>query len=266
VANPFLSVIDQVLPQPQAGLLAGILFGTKVSINKELLDALLTTGTIHLVALSGQNISILVNVFSSVTLILGRKLSVLISCVSIIIFIFFVGPSPTVIRAGIMGIISLLSVYFGRKAWSLLSLIIASGLMLLAVPALIENISFQLSCVATFGIIIFGPSKVKPQRRLWGIIVQDALLNFQTTLAAQVFTVPIILFHFKRFSLIAPITNVLVAWTITPIMVLGLVLSVLGYIWLPLGEIIAFFIWLPINYLILMIKVTALLPFASFQW
>ena len=122
MTNPFIEVINQVLPEPQASLLNGILFGIKAHFPKELFEALITTGTIHIIALSGQNISILTAIVSKMTLPFGRKLSCLLTVAGVVGFVIFVGVEATTIRAAIMGSLSLLAIYFGRKNWSLLSL------------------------------------------------------------------------------------------------------------------------------------------------
>src|SRR3989338_8087128 len=105
--NPFVEVINQVLPEPQAGLLNGILFGIRARLPKDLYEGLITTGTVHIVALSGQNIAILTKIISEVTLTLGRKVSSLLTVASVVGFVAFVGAEPTIVRAAIMGSLSL---------------------------------------------------------------------------------------------------------------------------------------------------------------
>ena len=164
MVNPFLEVINQSLPEPQASLLSGILFGVKYSFPQDFYQALVSTGTIHIIALSGQNISILTKIISDISSPLGRRKSVFISLFGIIAFVIFVGIEATLIRAAIMGSMSLLAVYFGRKKWSLLSLVLAGGLMLIINPAWGANISFQLSFLATLGIILFSQVEIyKPK-------------------------------------------------------------------------------------------------------
>ena len=198
ILNPFVDIINQVLPEPQAGLLNGILFGIRANMPKNFYEALITTGTVHIVALSGQNISILAKVISEITLRCGRRISIWITFSSIIGFVLFVGFEPTLIRAAIMGSLSLLAVYFGRKDWSLLSLILAAGMMLIVNPSWIDNLSFQLSFLATLGIILLSSgTPLKRAKNLVEEIKNDLLLNLRTTLSAQIFTVPIIFIPFR---------------------------------------------------------------------
>src|SRR5688572_1955887 len=96
------AIISQLLPEPQAGLLAGILFGIKANFSTAVRDALVITGTLHIVALSGQNISILIGVVHFFLLRFCRRpIANIVSILIIIGFIWFVGPSASVIRAGI---------------------------------------------------------------------------------------------------------------------------------------------------------------------
>ncbi len=265
MVNPFISVINQVLPEPQAGLLNGILFGIRSNLPKDFYNALITTGTIHIIALSGQNISILTRVISEITLVFGRTISILLTIFSIVSFVIFVGPSSTIIRAALMGAITLIAVYFGRQSWALLSLILTAGIMLIINPSWIGEISFQLSFLATCGIILFVRQEAAKSTSLMKEIFQDLKINFKTTIAAQIFTIPAIWLHFHRISLIAPLSNVLIAWTITPIMILGFALSLLGFIFLPLGKLVALIVWVPLSFIAAIVNLTAKIPFASIQ-
>lgn len=294
----FTTIINQLLPEPHAGLLNGILFGTKAMLSRDLYNQLVKTGTLHIIALSGMNITILTNLVS-VTLLrfVSRRIASLLTVGIIIGFILFVGVSASVIRAGIMGSTTLLAVVFGRQAWSLLSLILAVSIMLIAKPLWISDIGFQLSVLATLGIILFSKktvehraSKVGIEDRkskleneglfsnlhlpplfstlyrllsfLWSLIEDD----LRITLAAQVFTIPILLFHFHRISLVSPFSNVLIGWVIAPVTVLGLVTIIAGWVWLPLGQVFAWITWVPLQYVLTSIWITSMLPFASFSW
>lgn len=265
--NIFSQKTNRLLPEPQASLLNGILWGEQKAMPKDFYEALRRTGTLHIIALSGMNITILVNLLGKMTLFLGRRRSVIINIIIIIIFIWFVGPSASVVRAGIMGGLSLIAVYFGRKSWSLLGLFLAAGIMLIVNPDWIGNLGFQLSFLATTGIIIFGgKTKVYKKRGVVGEFINDGKENLRTTLAAQVFTMPIILYNFKQLSIIAPLTNVLVLWIVQPITVLGFILSIIAFIWLPLAFPLAWILWVPLMYFIEVVKITAKIPLAAISF
>ncbi len=267
INNPFISSLNSLLPEPHASLLSGILFGTRTSMPKDFYTDLITTGTLHIVALSGINISILVNLVAQTTLFLGRKASSILTICLIVLFVIFVGPSPSVVRAAIMGSLSLIAIYFGRQSWGVLSLILTAGIMLLYDFSFAGNISFQLSFLATFGIILANRNAKRQNSKGWiNQLFQILKENFKLTFYAQIFTLPVILYNFHRLSLIAPIANIMIEWVIQPIMVLGFVTAISGLIWWPLGVIPAWLVWVPLTYLISIIEVLAKIPGASLQF
>jgi len=230
--NPFIPIINSSLPEPQASLLTGMIFGVKSTLPKYLYQDMITTGVVHITAISGSNISILMRLISEITITFGRRISSLLTIIFIFCFVFFLGFEPTIIRAAIMGSMQLIAVYFGRQNWALLSLILAAGTMLIINPAWIGNLSFQLSFLATLGMILFGTIK-KTQINSWHQeLKREVIINLRTTLSAQIFTVPLIFYYFRQISLISPITNLLISWTIGSIMILGIFLSLLGWVWL----------------------------------
>lgn len=287
-------LLGKMLHEPYAGLLAGIVFGTKATLSRDLYDMLIQTGTIHIIALSGFNITILASITNMTILpFLGRVRSSIVTIMLIALFIWYVGPGPSIVRAGIMGTLSLLAVIYGRQAWALYSLIISSGIMLLYKPEWLANISFQLSVVSTLGIILFGRKKYSGHKMLkrfelyekdmlarWDIAhVFEKLLymcvkgvqfvfqlfsdDLRVTLAAQVFTVPLIFYYFHRVSLVSPIANMLIGWAIAPVTVFGICATVLGVLWLPLGRLCALCAWIFLKYIITVVSLTSRVPFAS---
>ncbi|TSC53939.1 MAG: competence protein ComEC [Microgenomates group bacterium LiPW_16] len=266
-SNIFSQQTNKLLPEPQASLLDGILWGERAQMPKDFFEALRRTGTLHVIALSGMNITILVNLLGKITYFLGRKKGILVNLVLIVIFIWFVGSPPSVVRAGIMGTLSLLAVYFGRRNWAFLSLILAAAAMLLVNFSWLWEVSFQLSFLATMGIILLTPrAQIRKKQGLVGEFIHEGRENLRTTLAAQIFTLPIILYNFKQLSLIAPLTNILVLWIVQPIMVLGFLLSLVAIIFSPLALPLAWIIWVPLTYFIEVVKLTAKLSFAQISF
>jgi competence protein ComEC len=274
-------LIGQILPEPHAGLLSGILFGTKATIAPALKDALITTGTIHVTALSGANITILVSLVGTLLLLVfSRQITAVLTCGIIIGFVWFVGPSASVVRAAIMGVLALSSTVFGRQYAALLSLCIAIVAMLVIHPSWITDLSFQLSVLSTLGVVLFckkplldyatwkkqqaekPPMYVKSVKILYRLIEDD----LRMTLSAQVFTIPLILFAFGRLSLVAPFANVLIGFLIPPLTALGLIAVALGRVWLPLGQMAGWFLWVMLSYILFVIEFCARLPFASVSW
>jgi len=302
----FAKRIDEVLPEPQAALLNGMIFGIKGAMPKDFFGALKRTGVLHVIALSGMNISILINaVFGILTPFFGRRKACLLAVLLIIIFIWFVGPSASVVRAGVMGGLSLAAGYFGRQYWGVFSLIIAVGIMILVSPKVVGDIGFQLSVAATVGIMIFatqkstrnlGPrtknikkdtpgvsqighlgklgrlnsppigSKIKRNsflRKFLKEMKEGTVNNLRVTLAAQIFTLPIILANFGELSIISPLTNVLIAPLVPYITSWGLLAAILVALIKPLGILLLWCLWVLLSYFVVVVKLTNLIPFAS---
>ena len=279
-----VNIINQLLPEPHSSLLAGMLFGVRRTIPTALYDDLITTGTIHVVALSGMNITILVRVlFDGLGSILGKIWGVCLTLVGITVFVWFVGPSPTVVRAAFMGGISVLAVYFGRKDIPLLSLVLTALTMLVYDHTLFTNVSFQLSFAATLGILLFGskPSALKLKQQMQSgklsftsglpqkvksYLVSFAVWTageFRVTLSAQLFTVPLIIYHFRQVSLIAPLANVLTGWLVPWIMYLGFLAVFASLLSGTVGHVFALLVWVPLTVFIYLVELCAQIPGAA---
>lgn len=300
--SDFTSIINQLLPEPHAGLLSGMLFGTKAALSNELYSALITTGTLHIVALSGMNIAILTNLVGKALYVsFSRRIASLLTVAAITVFVLFVGASPSIVRAAVMGGISLFAPIAGRQSLGIPAWAVAVTGMLFVRPGWIAEISFQLSALASLGMICFGESsrsqehawKKRMEKRLcqWFggqqglvsespekkflrhssiqtlvVIIHGITSNLKTTLSAQVLTLPVLAFSFHRISLISPITNILIGWTIPPLTALGFIGVLAGYIWLPLGQPVAWLAWVFLEYCIRIVMTTSFIPFAGIGW
>lgn len=147
-------------------------------------------------------------------------------------------------------------------------------------PAWIGDISYQLSVLATLGMILF--SKTTQDVKTWQVLYSETAENkyhrwyrwyvqmreiikteLTTTLSAQVFTLPLIFVVFGRISLISPLTNLLIGWTIPISTVLGLLLCFVGTIWLPLAYPVGWVTWVFLEFLIKVVMITSRIPLAS---
>ncbi len=264
--NPsfFNATINNYLPEPQASLLKGIIFGISLKTSKLFYQQLKIVGLLHIVVLSGINITILASIVASLTKFLNKKTSIFITIFTIVIFILFVGPQAPIIRAGIMGILTLVAVLYGRKAAALYILFLSALLTLIFKPDWLKTISFQLSYGATLGIIIFGPAYQTGQN--FGKIRYLIWKELKPSLAAQLFTVPIIFFYFKQISFISPVANLLVSFIIPPLMVFGFLTVILGSINFYLGVWPGFISYLLLSYIVFVIENLSKIPYAFYQF
>lgn len=252
----FTNVINSYLSEPQASLLNGIIFGINLRTTKEFYQQLKIVGLLHLVVLSGINITILASFISSITKKFSKVMSTLITILVIILFVIFVGPQAPIIRAAFMGILTHVAIVTGRKNFTLYALFLSLIFITIFWPSWLKTISLQLSYGATLGIILFGHSKSK----------NNIIKNLHLTLAAQIFTVPIIFIYFKQISLISPIANLLVAETIPPLMVFGFLTAILGKISYFLGLVPSYICYGLLTYVVWVINILAKIPFAYFSF
>jgi len=252
----FTSVINSYLSEPQASLLNGIIFGINLKTSKIFYDQLKIVSLLHLVVLSGINITLLATIIGSLTTFLGKKSSLLITILIVILFIWFVGPQAPIIRAGFMGILTFVGVIFERKTYPLFIVFLSLIFILVFWPSWLSSVSLKLSYAATLGIIFFGHTTSK----------NEFLKELRITLAAQMLTVPIIFIYFKQISLIAPFSNLLVAPVVPPLMIFGFLTAFLGKINYSLGLIPSYICLGLLDYVIFVIKSLSKLPFVFLQF
>ncbi len=264
--NIFTSVIDSYLPEPHASLLNGIIFGTDLQAGKEFYTKVKMVGLLHIVVLSGINITILASIISSFTSFLQKKYSIIITLVCIVLFVFFVGPEPPIVRAAFMGSLGLIAILWSAKATPLYLLFLSFILTAVFTAEWIKTISLQLSYGATLGIILFGQSKSNPKgwKRSW--LGEFLARELRPSLAAQALTIPIIFIYFQQVSLIAPVSNLLTSFIIPPLMIFFFFSALLGKIHFVLGLLPSFVCYLLLSYIIFIIDFLAKLPFIFVQF
>lgn len=266
--NRLEKAVEQNLSFPESAVLSATLFGNQKQIPKEWQTKLNIAGLRHIVAISGMHIVVIIGVLAwlGLGLGLGRLQANWFALIFIWLFILMIGYAASAIRAGIMGTIFILADVFGRQKASSRVLLFTAALMLLQNPSLLRyNIGFQLSFLATLGLIELAPFfqgllerlKVLKKLKLAGLL--------SMTLAAQVFTLPVLLFQFGQLSLVSLITNVLVVPTTTYLMIFGFLFAIFGALFQPLSFIFLLPTWLLSRYFILVTDTASRLPLAFFQ-
>ena len=213
-------VIALILHEPQAALLMGILLGIETGIPTDLMEAFSATGTTHIIAISGFNISIIAGLLSRLsTRLFGKRRAMPVALAGIIVYTILVGASAAVVRAAIMGCLYVIATHYGRQTEALTSLIAAAVLMTVINPQTLWDLGFQLSFAATLGLILYTPLLQSWFERLLEKVLSPGtarraveVLNeaLIVTLAAQITTLPIIVYHFRRLSLVTLLSNFLI--------------------------------------------------------
>ncbi|MFA6529029.1 MAG: ComEC/Rec2 family competence protein, partial [Candidatus Gracilibacteria bacterium] len=154
----FEQVLNEIFPEPSASLAAGLLLGSRRGIPEDVQNDFRDVGLSHIVAISGYNITIVIALVCSLLSFMPKRRQIICSCIFVVLFTLFVGASAAVVRAAIMGLISLMAIFFGRRNFALRSMLFAAFFMNLFNPKIfIYDVGFQLSFAATFGIIYVSP-------------------------------------------------------------------------------------------------------------
>jgi competence protein ComEC len=251
-------IFSQLLSEPQSSVLAGILLGTRATMPGDFFQSLKTTGTLHLIAASGYNLSVVAGVLISILVfVLPRKKALPIAFLGIFGYTFMAGASPSVVRAVIMASLTYLAQFLGREKEAVNGLLFSAGVMLLINPLIYSDISFQLSFGATAGILFLIPILNKIDFFRTNLFGKEIGL----TLAAQLGVLPIILYHFKSIGILSPLVNALVLPLVPYIMGFGGLLAFLGLISVNFARIISFPTWV-----LLTIMVKIISWFGQINW
>jgi competence protein ComEC len=268
-----LNGLNGMIPEPEAALGAGILLGVRSGIAPEVADAFATAGLTHVVAISGWNIAIVAAIVASLARPLerrrgGRWISPAAAGAAIGSYVILTGASPSVVRAALMAGAMLVARLGGSRAHAASALALAALLMLLTTPSVLWDVGFQLSALATLGLIVFGAS-IESRLAGWPAWLREPVA---LTLAAQLTTLPVVVASFERLSLIAPAANVVVVPLVPIVMLLCAIAAPLGAIdagtHLPVvGDVARWALggtaWLALRAMILAGQAAASVPLAS---
>lgn len=249
IRDQFSRTYQNLFSTNEANLLSGIVLGN-IGLDRSFKDKLANVGLTHVVAASGMNISL----FSGfiVWLLSGLRFRKIIKVIIIIILILFyssvTGFEPSIVRAAIMAVSSLVGAVIGRQKSGFWLLALSAYLMLWVNPNLILSASFLLSFSSMAGQIFLSSLKLQLTNSsglvmvFWDFVAKDFLQSFSSIL----FTVPIVLAFFSRFSLVSILTNTLVLWTVEPLMILGAVIGLTGaqFLALPTSVLLSFFLFI----------------------
>lgn len=263
--NKTSAQVERLWPEPESSLMAGLLYGARSGLPQELLDSFSRVGITHIIAVSGFNITIIASILLSILIYIGfaRQHAFWLAVVGIIIFVLFTGASSSVVRAGIMGVLVLIASQLGRLSRISNVLTLTAAFMLLLNPyVLVWDAGFQLSFLATLGLVFLSPiiNEFRFFKGLEGFWAEIKEI-FVSTLSAILATLPLILFQFGRLSLIAPLANILVLWIIPWLMLFGFVALICSLVFFLLGQVVAWMAIFGLKYVIILTKFMA-----DFRW
>lgn len=262
LGGKFNDAIVKVLPEPYASFQIGLLFGNKTNISDSLMSAFNRTGTTHIVAVSGYNVTIIISALALILARYSRKLTFYGTLFGILFFIILTGAGASVLRAGLLAALAAFARLSGRKPYVPILILVSATILILFNPYALKNdISFQLSFLAFVGLISISPVIEKNKFiATWPGIFKIA---FCETMGAQILVLPILLYNFGTLSIIAPLANILVLSVIPVSMFLGFLTGFASLIWTNLASIIAILAYLVLKYIIIVVEKLSAIPWSA---
>lgn len=237
--NALRRVADATLDQRNSAVLGGMLFGSRDRIDRATNDIFAETGVAHVLCVSGLHVGF---VLAGVFLVAGalglpRRAYLLVAVPVLTFYAVMTGLGPAVFRASIMVVLVLAAALLGRERDWPTALALAAGALLLFNPLYIHELGFQLSFAATWGILYLGPL-LGELFRIRFSLPHWLAIPLQVTMAAQLATMPLLIYHFNLISFIAPLANLLLVPLVGVIMLAGFTGCVTGLVFLPIAELI----------------------------
>ena len=213
IRNWFSARIKKLIPEPEVNLGMSYLLGMKSGLPNDLSENLRIVGLVHIVVASGAHLSILVEIAKKVFGKISRMASLIFSLIFILFFMAMVGWTPSILRAGVMAMLTLVTWFVGRKISPIRMIITVMAGTLLINPMFVINLGWLLSFASFGGIMILGPKITKYfyGEKKPGFIGETVI----TTLSATLMTLPITLYYYGTISLISVVANLLILPTLS---------------------------------------------------
>ena len=259
----FMTELELLIPEPHVGLSEGLLLGVKRALGDELEQVFRKTGIIHIVVLSGYNIMLVVAFVTFVlSVLIPSRWQLPFGMVAISAFALMVGLSATVVRASVMAVLYLIARTLNRTYMVTRALMLAGATMLMLNPHLLAfDTGFQLSFVATLGLILLAPHLDQFFSFIPKLLGREFLV---ATLATQIFVLPILLYQIGEFSVVSVIVNVLVLPMVPVAMLLTFMTGMAGFVSSMFASMLSVFTYLSLAYILKIATYFAAFPFASY--
>ncbi len=276
--NRLSQTLAKVLSEPQASLAQAIILGKRGNIPSSVQSDFSHTGTAHILAISGLNLSIVAGILSSIGIwFLGRKhyIYIWLALGTIWLYALLTGMNPPVVRSAIMTSMFLIAELLGRQRSAVVALAFAAAIMVGISPQILRDASFQLSFLAVTGLIFIFPSlqaigrkAIKATLGEEGTAVSVASItvdSFSVSLGAIIAVWPVIAYYFSIVSFVAPLATFLTLPALPVTIITGALAGGLGFVFLPIAQAIGWLAWLFLSYMLLVIRVLAAFPLSSIE-
>ena len=263
--NRLSRTLSEALPEPQASLAQGIILGIRGNIPPSLKADFASTGTSHLLAISGLHLGIMAGIILSLGIwLFGRRRNVHIwlALGAIWLYAVITGMHPPVLRAAIMVSLFLAAGLLGRQRSAITALTFAAAIMVGFSPYILGDASFQLSFLAMAGLIFLFPPLQSLTRRgikneQCGIAASIAVFaadSFSVTLAAIIAIWPVVAYYFGIISFASPLATFLALPVLPAIIVTGVITGGLGLVALGAAQAFGWLAWLFTSYIVAIVS------------
>lgn len=253
----FFSGMRTALPEPMASFGLGLLIGIRALIPKDMQTTLTLVGLSHLVAVSGYNLTIIVQAVDRLLARFGRGIALVVSLWLIVGFLIVTGAGASIVRASLVAVLSLMAGFYGRRFNPLALILIAAGVTAAYKPDYLTDLGWLLSFLAFFGILVMAPAVEarlgNPKPVLIRLLIES--------LTAQLLTIPLILYQFDQLSIISPISNLVILPMVPLAMLFGFIAGLAGML---LPAFCGWFAW-PAD-LLMKLMISMIDQFAAVPW
>ncbi len=256
--------INKIWPEPSAGLINSLLLGYKRTLSQNIKEEFRQAGVAHIIVISGLHITLITILISKLLYFLkiNRKKQLNIIFLILLIFAILSGLSASTIRASLMGLLVLFSQNIGRHIQKHLILVYTASIILFFNPLLLfYDLGFQLSFLATIGLIYLSPIFQKLFNFLPKILSIQS--TFVSSFSAITITLPLTIYQFKTISTLAPIANLLILPLVPMIMLWGFISILISYLFFPLAKYLGFIVYCLNKLLFLIIHIISKIKFSS---
>lgn len=264
-----LKVFGSNLKDPHHALLSGFVLGERRGIPKEIYQMFTNTGTLHLLAISGSNVGLVVLFcfYFFLLLRIPRKSSYILTIPAVVIFSYITNNEPSVVRASVMASCFLLA-FFWEKEKELINILAFSALLILLFsPLSLFDVGFQLSYAATAGIIllIVNPDSLFSQivNRFKGIIKNWVVLPSLVSLTATLSTYPIIAYYFNQISIYTFSANLIMVPLVSLSVIIGSTTVIVALLSSTLSGLFSAFNWLCLSLTLKSVSFFSNLPYST---
>ena len=237
IRRSFSAGITNSLPEPAAPFAMGILIGQRSALPENIKKDLLMVGLTHIIAVSGYNLTIILEA-SKKMIGWSKRLSTLLSLGLVIVFLLITGSSASIVRASIVSLLSLASAYHGRRMKPLIIILLTAVITAWGNPVYVwRDIGWYLSFLAFFGVLIIAP--LIKERLKWKIFESIVGSVGLESICAEIMALPYVVHMFGQMSLIGLLANILIVGLIPLAMLLSLISGIVGVLFSNISPLIA---------------------------